>query len=173
MLNTSFKAYTYCYISMEYRRNWWHKCPPRQIPTPKQTYLNYQFVGSISDHLNCFVPLIEHKLIFIGDLNSRHQNIWNIWVTDFYFSAIQMPNNCLVFKWHLNSGSFCMVFRCPVMFIIQTMNWISDNYRSVNNGPFDNQTNVHDLKTIQVHYSDPQCYCKPSMGKIYGPWNRS
>ena len=92
--------------------------------------------------------------------------IWiaNIWITNFYLFAIQMSDNCPVFKWHLYGGQNCLVFRCPVMSVIQALIWIVDNFvrhsdHNLINRPFDDWTNVHDLNTRQVRYSDPLCIC--------------
>ena len=52
-----------------------------------------------------------------------------------------MPNNCPVFKWHLNSGQNCPVFGCPVTPIIQANGHYLDNTIHTS---FDDRTNVYD-----------------------------
>ena len=42
---------------------------------------------------------VNRKTIRIQwDLNNKHLNMGNIWITNFHFFAIQMPGNSLVFK---------------------------------------------------------------------------
>ena len=60
---------------------------------------------------------------YIGDLNNG-----NIWIMNFYMFAIQMPVKSPVFRWHLNSRTCCPGFRSQVMFKIQAMILIVDNF---------------------------------------------
>ena len=84
-------------------------------------------------------------------------NNGNIWITKFKYFAIWMPDICLVFKWHLNSGQDCPELRspsCVQMSVLQEMIWIAANFEQnyLNNGPFNDRTNVHDLNTTWRRY---------------------
>ena len=57
-----------------------------------------------------------------------------------------------------DNGLLCPLFSCWVMFIIQAMIGITDNFvcsPEHNNGPLDYLTNVHDLSSIVLGFLNP------------------
>ena len=82
--------------------------------------------------------------LFRSPLYCKHLKVGNIWKIDFNLPAIQMPDNCPLFKWHLNSQQNCLIFRCPITSVIYLCSVqfcpLPNSENHLNNGPFNDWT---------------------------------
>ena len=75
---------------------------------------------------------------------------------------MQIFNNYLVFNWYLKSGqklsTIQILSKKQTIFTgIQIPSNVYYSSHYMNDGPFDHRSNLYDLNSRQVRYSDPHC----------------
>ena len=173
-----------------------HQVPPGTVITRKpNTQLLETFKIGMLGVLLLNGPLLHYKaghpnsccfetIMFGRVTHTRHRckagalsvniHLYPFWCVSFT-RVICYDQLSLLSSWR--TKCVLMVASCPIT-VIQAMIWIADIFfcyskRHLNNRPFDDWTNVHDLNTRQVRYSDPLCIClggvvKPCPGNFLG-----